>query len=111
MSQRNRLTTVLATCNLSNDLGCDIASSREAMRLLNHGVANNGSVLQHIFQVHQITVVQSILTEIVNIMEVDNTVFMSLDNIRSQQHALTDIFTLNTGHVVTLGGCQHSILV
>ena len=56
------------------------------MRLLDIGTGNNGAVLQHIFQVHQITVVH-VLGKVVGIVEVNQTLLMRLYDLRVQQQA------------------------
>ena len=57
------------------------------MRFFNHGVGNNRTVLEHIFQIDQIAVVH-VLCEIVGVVEVDDTLFMRFDNIFGQQNTL-----------------------
>ena len=84
MGQADALTAVLVGSYLCNDLGGNVAGSGEAVRLLNIGAGNNGAVLQHIFQVHQIAVVH-VLGKIVGIVEVDQTLLMRLYDLRVQQ--------------------------
>ena len=48
MSKGNRLATILVGSNLGDYLSCNVTSCREAMWLLDHGLADDSSVLQHI---------------------------------------------------------------
>ena len=111
MCKGNGLSAILRTCHLSNDLSCDIASRRKRVWLFDHDVADNCAILQHIFQIDQIAIMKGILAEVVNIMEVDNAIIVSLDNIRRKQHSLADILAFNTGHIVTLSCNQHCVFI
>ena len=77
MGQRKGLSAVLVAGHLRNDLRGDVAGSEKAVRLLDHGLADDGAVLQHILQVDQVTVVL-LLCEIVRIMEMDDSGLMCL---------------------------------
>ena len=48
MGQRKGLSAVLVAGYLGNDLGGNVAGSKEAVRLLDHGLADDRTILQHI---------------------------------------------------------------
>ncbi len=80
MGQADALSAVLVACDLGNDLGRDVAGSGEAVGLLYEGVADNGAVLEHILEVHEVAVVH-VLSEIVGVVEVDQALLISLDDV------------------------------
>ena len=110
MGQRNRLATVLGGSNLSDDLRRDVAGSREAVRLLDQRARNNSTVLEHILQVHQVAVMH-VLGKVVRIMEVNQTLIVSIHNLLGQQHTLGQVLGDLAGHVVTLNGIDGRVLV
>ena len=75
MGEGNALAAVLGTGNLGNGLGGDIAGSGKAAGLFNHGLADDGAVLEHIFQIYQ-TAVMHMLRKIVGIMEMNQPLFV-----------------------------------
>ena len=79
MSKGNRLATILVGSNLGDYLSCNVTSCREAMWLLDHGLADDSSVLQHILQVHKITVVH-MLGIVVRVMEMDDSFLVCINN-------------------------------
>ena len=83
MRKRDTLSAVLGTCNLCNNLRCNIARRRKTMRFFDHRTADHRSVLQHIFQIDQ-TAVMHMLRKIIRIMEMDNSVFMRFHDILRQ---------------------------
>ncbi len=108
--QRNGLSAVLIGCYLSNDLGGDVAGSREAVWLLNQSAGDNSAVLEHIFQVDQTAVVH-MLHKIVAIMEVDDTFLMCFRNFLREQQMVSDITTDLAGNVISLSRQNDRILV
>ena len=110
MGQRNRLATVLGGSNLSDDLRRDVAGSREAVRLLDQRARDNSAVLEHVLQVHQVAVMH-VLGKVVRIMEVNQTLIVSIHNLLGQQHTLGQVLGDLAGHVVTLNGIDGRVLV
>ena len=80
------------------------------MGLFDEGTGNHSTILQHIFQVYQITVVH-MLSIIIRIMEMDNACLMGLYNILGQQDAGCDVLADFTCHVVTLNCIDSGILI
>ena len=56
MGQADGLTAVGVGCDLRHNLGGDVTGGGEAVGLLDQGVRDHRAILQHIFQVHQLTV-------------------------------------------------------
>ena len=110
MGQADALAAVLVGCHLCNDLGGDVASGGEAVGLFNIGAGNDGAVLQHVLQIHQITVVH-VLGKVVGIVEVDQTLLMGLDDLRVQQQTGGQIFGDLTGHIVALHAVHGGVLI
>ena len=102
MGKCKGLSAILVTCYLRHDLCCDITCSEEAVRLLNHCLADNGSVLQHILQIHEVAVMFP-LCEIIRIMEMDDSLLMCFHNLFRKQHTLRQIFADLACHIITLG--------
>ena len=110
MRQCKRLSAVLVGSNLCNDLCCNVAGGIEAVRLLNLGTGNDRTVLQHILQIDQITVVL-LLCIVVGIMEMNNTFFMRLYNILRKKQTLCKVAGNLAGHIITLCRVDYRILV
>ena len=110
VGQRNGLPTVLVAGHLRYDLGGNVTGGGEGMRPLDQGPGDNGPVLQHVLQVHQVAVVH-MLRKVVAVMEVDDPLIMGLHNIRGQQNTVGDITGNLTGHIVALGGIDHRVLI
>ena len=110
VGQADALAAVLVGCYLCNDLGGDVAGGGEAVRLFNIGAGNDGAVLQHVLQIHQIAVVH-VLGKVVGIVEVDQTLLMGLDDLRVQQQTGGEIFGDLTGHIVALYAVHGGVLV
>ena len=110
MGQGDRLAAVLVRGHLRHDLGGDIAGSGEAVGPLDEGTGDDGAVLQHILQVHQIAVVH-VLGVIISVMEVDDALPVGFHDLLRQQDALRDVTAHFAGHVVPLGGIHHRVLV
>ena len=110
MRQRKRLTAVLIARNLRDNLRRDIAGGKEAVRLFNHGFTDDRAVLQHILQIDEVTVV-FLLRKIVGIMEMNDALFMCLDNILRQQDTHGQVLAHLTRHIVALGRVDNRIFV
>ena len=110
MRQADALAAVLVGRHLRNDLGRDVAGRREGMRLLDQGARDDGAVLQHVVQVHQIAVVH-VLGIIVGVMEVDDALLMRLDDVRRQQHPHRQVLADLAGHIVALHAVDGGVLV
>ena len=80
------------------------------MGLLNHGAADNGSVLKHVLQIDQIAVVH-MLCEIVRIMEMNDSLIVGGHNLRRKQDTLGDVLAHLAGHVVALYAVDRRVLV
>ena len=80
------------------------------MRLLNQRTRDNSTVLEHILQVHQVAVMH-VLGKVVRIMEVNQTLIVSIHNLLGQQHTLGQVLGDLAGHVVTLNGIDGRVLV
>ena len=110
MGQRNRLAAVLGGSNLGDDLRRDVASGREAVRLLDQRARDNGAVLEHVLQVHQIAVVH-VLGKVIRIVEMDQALIMGIHDLLGQQHALGQVLGNLAGHIVALNGVDGRVLV
>ena len=110
MCQRNTLSPILGTCNLGNTLGCNIAGSLKALWLINHGLTDYGSILQHILQINQ-TAVMHMLCKIIGIVEMYNSLLMGFYNILWQKEALGNILADFSCHIITLHTAYSWILV
>ena len=110
MGQRNRLAAVLGGSNLGDNLRRDVAGSREAVRLLNQRARDNGAVLEHVLQVHQVAVMH-MLGKVVGIVEVDQALIVGIHDLLGQQHALSQVLGNLAGHIVALDGIDGRVLV
>ena len=104
------LTAVLVGGNLSDNLCGDIAGGEEAVGLFNQGLTDDGSVLQHVLQVDQVTIVL-LLRVVIGVVEVNDSGFMGLYDILRKENTLCQILADLSGHVVTLGGVDDRVLV
>ena len=80
------------------------------MGLLNQRAGNHRAVLQHILQVHQVTIVH-VLGIIVRVVEMDNASFVGRHNVLGQQNPAGNILTDLACHIVTLHGVDGGVLV
>ncbi len=80
MGQGDRLAAVLVGGHLRDDLGGDIAGGGEAVGPLDEGTGDDGAVLQHILQIHQIAVVH-VLGVVISVMEVDDALPVGLHDV------------------------------
>ena len=83
MGQRDGLSAILGGSNLGDDLRRDIAGRREAVRLLNERARDNGAVLEHILQVHQVAVMH-VLGKVVGIVEVNQALIVGVHDLLGQ---------------------------
>ena len=110
MGQGDGLAAVLVGGHLGDDLGGDVAGGGEAVGPLDQGVRDDGAVLQHVLQIHQIAVVH-VLGVVVGVVEVDDALPVGLHDVGGQQQPLAEIPGDLAGHVVPLGGVHHRVLV
>ena len=110
MSQGDGLTTVLAGCYLSNNLSCNVACCREAVWTLNQSTGDNSAVLQHVIKVDEVTVVH-VLCKVIGIVEVNETLVVSSNDILWKKLTLNEVLRNLTSHVVTLNRNNSRILV
>ncbi len=80
------------------------------MGLFNHGLRNDRSVLQHVLEVDEVTVVLP-LGEVVGVVEVDNALFMRLDDFGRKQNPLGEVLTYLACHVVPLGRVDDRVFI
>ena len=110
MGQADGLAAVLVGSHLGNDLGGDVAGSGEGVGLFDHGAGNDGAVLQHVFQVHQVAVVH-VLGIVVGIVEMDDACLVGCHDVLGQQDPAGDILGNLACHVVTLNRVDGGVLV
>ena len=108
--QREGLSSVLVGGDLGYNLCRYVAGGEEAVRLFNQGFADYRSVLQHILQVDQVTVVL-LLGKIIGIMEMDDACLVGADNFFRKENTAGQILADLAGHVITLGGIDDGVLV
>ena len=108
--QRDGLAAVLVRGDLRDDLRRDVARGRERMWALDEGSRDDGAVLQHVLQVHKVAVVH-VLGVVVRVVEVDDALFMRLDDILGQEQTVRQIAAHLAGHIVALGGVDDGVLV
>ena len=110
MGQGDGLTAVLVGGYLGHNLSGDVAGGGKAVGPLNEGPGDDGAVLQHVLQVHQVAVVH-VLGEIVGVVEVNDALLMGLHNLLGQQQPLAEVPGDLAGHVIPLGGVYHRVFV
>ena len=110
MRQREGLAAVLVRRHLCHDLGGHVAGSEEGVGLLDHGLADDRAILQHVLQIDEVAVVLT-LGKVVRVMEMDDPLLVGLHDFLRQQQAAGEVLGHFAGHVVTLGGIDDRILV
>ena len=80
------------------------------MRLLNKSLADYRSVLQHILQIDEVTVV-FLLSKVIRIMEVDYSGIVSSGNLLRKKNSLCQILAYLSRHIISLSGVDDRILV
>ena len=110
VGKADALTAVLVARYLSDDLGRDVARGRKAVGLLDKGIADHGSVLEHILEIYEVAVVH-MLGKIVGIVEVDYALLIGLDNVGREQHSLCKVAAHLACHVVALNAVDSGVLV
>ena len=110
MGQGDTLAAVLGTGNLGDCLCCDITGCGKAAGLFDHGFADNGSILEHIVQIDQAAVMH-MLCEIVGIMKVNQSFFVSLHNVGRKKETAGDVFADFSGHIIPLYTVDNGIFV
>ena len=110
MGQGDGLAAVLVGGHLSHDLGGDVAGGGKAVGPLNQRPGDDGAVLQHVLQIHQVAVVH-VLSEVVGVVEMDDALLVGLHNLLGQQQPLAEVPGDLAGHVIPLGGVHHRVFV
>ena len=110
MREGERLSAVLVAGYLRDDLRRDVAGSEEAVRLLDQSLADDGSVLQHILKVDEVAVVLA-LRIIVGVVEMDDALLVSLDDLLREQYAARQILADFARHIVALRGVDDRVFV
>ena len=80
------------------------------MRTLDHGTRDDGAILQHVFQIHQVAVMH-MLREVVGIVEVDDALVMRAHHLGRQQQAHRDVLGHLARHIDALHGVHRGVLV
>ena len=80
------------------------------MGLLDEGTGDDGAVLEHVLEVHKVTVVH-VLGIVIRVMEVDYALVVSLHDVLGQKHTHGEVLGDLAGHVVTLHGVDRGVLV
>ena len=110
MRERKGLPTVLIRSDLGDDLRRHIAGREEAVGLLDHGLTDHRSVLQHILQVDEVAVML-LLRVVIGVVEVDHALLVRLYDILRKQEALREIPGDLPRHIVSLRGIDDRIFV
>ena len=110
MTHGDRLSTILARSDLGYNLAGNGASDGETMRGIDMSARNAGSVLKHILEVNEVAVVL-VLGKIVGVVEVDDALAVSLDDVVAKQITARIITAPFPGHIVALNGKNRRILV
>ena len=110
MAHGDGLSAVLAGRDLSDDLRSDGAGSGEALRTVDMSAGDAGAVLQHVLEVDEVAVVH-VLCEVVRVVEVDDAVSVSHDDVFRKQVLRGVVAAPLTGHVVSLDGEDGRVLV
>ena len=80
------------------------------MGLLDHGLADDCSVLEHVLKVDEITVVH-VLCIVVCIVEVNDAFLVRIDDLLRKQQTGRDVPADFTGHIVSLNAVDYGVLV
>ena len=80
------------------------------MRTLDERSGDDGAVLQHILEVHEVAVVH-VLGIIVRVVEVDDALLVRLDDVLGQEDAVGQVAADLARHVVALRGVDDGVLV
>ena len=110
MSQRDGLPAVLAARDLGDDLRGDVASGREAVRLLDERAGDDRAVLEHVLEVHEVAVVH-VLSVVVGVVEMYDTVVVRINDVLREQYAVCDVPGDLARHIVTLCGVDNRVFV
>ena len=110
MGQGNTLSAILRAGDLRNGLCGDIAGRGKTLRFVDHRLADDRAVLQHVLQIDKTAIVH-MLCKIVRIMEMDNTLFMGFHNICRQQKSFCNIFADFPRHIIPLYAVHRGILI
>ena len=110
MRKSNSLSTILIRSNLSNNLSCYITCCRERMRFLNHGLSNNCTILKHILKIYK-AAIKVFHNRIIHIMNMNNTLFMCLNQFIRKYILLAKFFRNFASHIISLSSINSRILI
>ena len=110
VGETDGLAAVLVAGHLGHDLGGDIAGGGKAVGPLDEGAGDDGAVLQHVLQVHQVAVVH-VLGIIIAVVEVDDALPVGLYDLLGQEDAFTEVTADLAGHIVPLSGVDHGVFI
>lgn len=111
MGQGNTLAAVLNR-KLSWAMICVamLQAVEKAVGLRDKSTADNGTILQHILQIDQITVVH-MLGKIIRVVKMDDALLMGLHDIRRKQNTAGDILADLACHIVALYAVDSGVLI
>ena len=110
MCQSKRLSAILIAGYLSNNLSGYITRSKKAMWLFDQCLTDNRTILEHIFQIDQITVMLS-LSKIIGIMKMNDSFLMGSYDLLWKKHTAGKILAHFSSHIITLSRVDHRILI
>ena len=110
VGQADGLTSIGVGSHLGNDLRGDVTGGGEAVGLLDQCIRNHRAVLQHVLQVHQLTVGDG-AGYIAHIVDMDNAFVMGEDHVLREDISAADILGYLGCQIVAHGGIQHRVLV
>ena len=110
MGKCKRLSAVLVAGYLCHDLCRYVTCGKKAVRLFDHRLTDHRTVLQHIFQIDQVTVVL-FLRKIIGVVEVDDPRLMRLHDLLGKQYPLRKVFADFSRHIISLCRVDDRVLV
>ena len=110
MGQRNTLSAILAAGNLGYDLHGNVAGRGKAVGLVNKCFTDHRTILQHVLQIDQVTVVH-MLGKIVRIMEMNQPFRVRLYNVLRKQQTSGQIPADLPCHIIPLYTVDDRILI
>ena len=80
------------------------------MRLFDKSTSNNSTVLEHIFQITETTII-FLIGKVVAVMEVNYAQFVGIYDIFGKQNSFSQIARDLTSHIISLSGIDYRVLV
>jgi hypothetical protein len=110
MGQADRLPAVGVAGHLGDDLGGDIAGRGKAVRLFDQGIRDHRAVLEHVFQIHQLTVADR-PGHISHIVDMDDAFIVGFDHILRKDVSPADILGDFTRQVIPHRAVDDRVLI